>query len=60
MKEFEAELEEDHFLRCHPSYLVTLFFVKRAGKLELELTSGERLPISRPKRKLVMEKLADY
>jgi len=60
MKELEAELEEDHFLRCHSSYLVNLFFVKRVGKLELELTNGERLPISQPKRKLVMEKLADY
>ena len=60
MKYLEADLDEDHFLRCHSSYLVNLFFVKRVGKLELELTNGERLPISQPKRKLVMEKLADY
>lgn len=60
MREFEAELEAAHFLRCHSSYLVNLFFVKRARKLELELTNGEKLPISQPKRKIVMEKLADY
>lgn len=60
MRELEAELTEAHFLRCHSSYLVNLLFVKRVGKLELELTTGEKLPISQPKRKLVMEKLADY
>ena len=60
MKELEAELEGAHFLRCHSSYLVNPFFVKRAGKLELELVNGERLPVSQPKRKMVMEKLADY
>lgn len=60
MREFETELVEAHFLRCHSSYLVNLFFVKRVGKLELELISGEKLPISQPKRKFVMEKLADY
>lgn len=60
MKELEAELADAHFLRCHSSYLVNPFFVKRAGKLELELVNGEKLPISQPKRKMVMEKLADY
>lgn len=60
MRELEAELEEAHFLRCHSSYLVNLSFVKRVGKLELELMNGEKLPISQPKRKFVMEKLADY
>ncbi|MCI9025903.1 MAG: response regulator transcription factor [Dorea sp.] len=60
MRELEAELTEAHFLRCHSSYLVNLLFVKRVDKLELELTTGEKLPISQPKRKLVMEKLADY
>lgn len=60
MRELEAELEEAHFLRCHSSYLVNRSFVKRVGKLELELMNGEKLPISQPKRKFVMEKLADY
>ena len=60
MKELEAGLEDAHFIRCHSGYLVNLFFVKRVGKLEIILTDGETIPISQPKRKLVMEKLTDY
>ena len=60
MKEWEAELKEAHFIRCHAGYLVNLFFVKRVGKLEITLTDGEIIPISQPKRKAVMEELADY
>lgn len=60
MKELEEELEDAHFIRCHSGYLVNPFFVRRAGKLEITLTDGEVIPISQPKRKAVMEKLADY
>lgn len=60
MKEFETELKDTHFVRCHASYLVNLYFVKRVEKLEIELTTGESIPISQPKRKMVMENLADY
>lgn len=60
MKELEAQLKEAHFIRCHSGYLVNLFFVKRVGKLEITLTDGEVIPISQPKRKSVMEELADY
>lgn len=60
MKDFEAELPADSFVRCHTGYIVNLFYVKRVEKLEIELLSGEHIPISQPKRKLVMEKLAKY
>lgn len=60
MKDFENELSSRGFVRCHTGYLVNLYFVKRVEKLELELTDGARLPISQPKRKAVMERLADY
>ncbi len=60
MRELEEELEHGNFLRRHSGYLVNLLFVKRVGKLELELTNGERLPISQPKRKIAMKRLADY
>lgn len=60
MKELEDELKDAHFIRCHSGYLVNLFYVKRVGKLEITLTDGDIIPISQPKRKLVMEKLADY
>jgi len=60
MKDMESELEEHSFVRCHTGFLVNLFFVKRIEKLEIELINGERIPISQQKRKLVMEKLAQY
>ncbi len=60
MKDLEEELREAHFIRCHSSYLVNPFFVKRVEKLELTLIDGETVPISQPKRKAVMEQLADY
>ena len=60
LKDLEAELPPASFVRCHTSYLVNLLFVKRVEKLELELTTGEKIPISQPKRKPVIERLASY
>lgn len=60
MKEMERELQEKGFVRCHTSYLVNLYYVKGVKKLEIELITGEILPVSQPKRKEVMERLAEY
>ncbi len=60
MKEMEQELQDRGFIRCHTSYIVNLFYVKGVNKLEMELITGEIIPISQPKRKGVMEKLAEY
>lgn len=60
MKEIEQELQEKGFVRCHTSYIVNLFYVKGVKKLDIELVTGEVLPISQPKRKDFMEKLTDY
>lgn len=60
MKEMERELQDMGFARCHTSYLVNLDYVKNAKKLELELITGEKLPISQPRRKEFMENLAGY
>ena len=62
MKEMERELCEKGFVRCHTSYLVNLYYVKnvRSRSLEIELITGEILPISQPKRKKFMEQLAEY
>ena len=40
--------------------LYELFYVKGIKKLDIELISGEIIPISQPKRKEFMERLADY
>lgn len=58
MKEMEQELRTKGFVRCHTSYIVNLYYVKGVKKLEIELITGEKIPISQPKRKEFMEKLA--
>lgn len=60
MKELEQLLDGRSFIRCHTSYIVNLFYVKGVNKLEIELVTGEIIPISQPRRKLFMEKLAEY
>lgn len=60
MKEIERELSQKGFVRCHTSYIVNLFYVKGIKKLQIELITGEILPISQPKRKEFMERLTEY
>lgn len=60
MKEVEQELKNKDFVRCHTSYLVNLFYIKGVKKLEIELLTGEILPISQPKRKEFMAELTEY
>lgn len=60
MKEMEQELRDKGFARCHTSYIVNLFYVKGIKKLNIELITGEIIPVSQPKRKEFMERLADY
>lgn len=60
MKEIERELEEQGFARCHTSYIVNLLYVKGVRKLEIELITGESVPISQPRRKEFMESLTEY
>ena len=60
MKEMEKELSSYGFFRCHSGFLVNLTFVKTVEKLDVELTSGETVYVSKPKRKEFMEALAGY
>lgn len=61
MKEVAALLESQRqFARCHASFIVNLAYVKSVENLEAVLTTGERVPISQPKRKEFMAKLADF
>ena len=59
LKDFEI-LPSSSFVRCHNGFLVNLLFVKRVEKLQIKLTTDENVPISQPKRKDVMVKLAAY
>lgn len=60
MKEMEKELSSYGFFRCHVGFLVNLAFVKNVEKLDVKLTSGEAVYVSKPKRKEFMEALAGY
>lgn len=60
MKEMEQELCDYSFVRCHTSYIVNLFYIKGVKKLEVELITGQKLPISQPKRKSFMDQLTQY
>ena len=61
MKEIASLLEaQRQFARCHASFIVNMVYVKSVENLEAVLTTGERVPISQPKRKEFMAKLADF
>lgn len=60
MKELEKALTGYDFARCHTSYIVNLSYVKGIKKLELTLITGEKIPISQPRRKSFMERLTNY
>lgn len=61
MKEIASLLEaQRQFARCHASFMVNMAYVKSVENLEAVLTTGERVPISQPKRKEFMAKLADF
>lgn len=61
MKKTSALFEEQpQFCRCHASYIVNLSFVKSIEGLNVILTTGEKIPISQPKRKEFMEKMTNY
>ena len=46
--------------KSHQSFVVNMAYVKSVESLELVMTTGERIPISQPKRKDFMMKLTDF
>ncbi|MCD8382258.1 MAG: LytTR family DNA-binding domain-containing protein [Clostridiales bacterium] len=58
-----GELEEQlagSFVRCHQSFLVNLALVKQIQELQLLLSTGESVPISRIRLKTTKERLMQY
>ncbi|MBV8252643.1 MAG: response regulator transcription factor [Chitinophaga sp.] len=54
LKEYEAVLPTDTFLRCHQSYLVNGQFVSKYFKDGyLEMTTGDKIPVSERKKEAV-------
>lgn len=60
MKELESKIGSYGFARNHSSYIINLFYVENIEKNDIKLSTGERLPISKTKKKEFMEKLAEY
>lgn len=59
LTQLERELEECGFVRCHNCYLVNLRYTDGIGRSTLKVF-GTELPISRGRRRHVMEKLMAY
>lgn len=59
-KQLFRDIEEqlgDMMIKCHRSYMINPARIKKIEKMQIELQSGELVPISRPRRKQVYEKL---
>lgn len=59
LMKFEELVQNHHFARCNSGYLVNLSHVDRIEK-EYAIVGGEKLLISRSKKKSFMSALADY
>lgn len=59
MKELENELSDFPFFRGHKSFLFNLEHVDGMND-SYAIVNGEELPVSRPKRKVFLEALANY
>jgi DNA-binding LytR/AlgR family response regulator len=57
MKEHEKKLFESHFVRCHTAYIVNLLFFGKLEQSSLILLSGERIPVSRQRKKEVVRRI---
>ena len=60
IKDYEKELREYSFVRCHRSFLVNMAHVTRISKNEILLDNNESIPLSRTKEKTVKEALITF
>lgn len=45
LEDLLSQLPKELFVRCHRSFAVNLHFVRRAGRAEIELTGGAKIPV---------------
>jgi DNA-binding LytR/AlgR family response regulator len=57
MKEHEQLLFEPHFVRCHTGFIVNLLYFNKLEQSDIILLSGERIPVSRNRKKEVIQKI---
>ena len=60
MSDMEEELRPYGFFLCHRGFLVNMGYVKQVEKLDVHLTFGETIYVSKPKKKEFMEAMAAY
>ena len=59
MEDWEQELDQRLFFRCHKGYIVNFRFIEESDEYIL-LDNGERVPISRRKKKDFNNKIREY
>lgn len=59
LREWEEILEKQMFFRCHRQAVVNLGYIKRLDK-DITLINGDKVPVSRRKRKELKEKYVEY
>ncbi len=60
MKDVTETLDGNNFVLCNKSYVVNLRHVQMVEGDDVIMTGGEKLPISRPRKKEFMQHIADY
>ena len=60
MKEHELRLPKEAFVRCHTGYIVNLGFFQNMEGNEIQLLTGEHIPVSRKRKSEVSEKVMDF
>lgn len=60
MKEYEEILNTKDFVRCHNSYIVNLRYIQEIRKFEAILETGERVFISKARKKITKERFIEY
>jgi DNA-binding LytR/AlgR family response regulator len=57
MKTHANSLYEPYFVRCHAGFIVNLLFFEKIEQNDLILTTGEIIPVSRQRKKEVLQKI---
>ncbi len=60
LRDYEEELSEYGFIRCHRSYLINLEHVSRISGKEIIMDNGHKVPLSRMKEKKVRQALFSF
>lgn len=63
MDETISGLEErlgDGFVRCHRSYLVSLKYIQKITRTDVEMDTGDKIPLSRRKYDVVNQAFIRY